>query len=385
MKRHVYSPRPNWQEKANDVGFTYYATPAEPDYGTNWNERVAYEFSGAEIDELESASEELHNRCMEAVDYVVNHPNEMHQLGIPPAYHELIKASWQRQDPNLYGRFDLAYDGKSPPKMLEYNADTPTMLIETSLMQWTWMQDQKPHSDQFNSVHEKLLERFGEIKVMMPRQRKLYFAGLEDKEEEIQTCIYLQDLAIQAGIETDFIDVNKIGYNNISHKFVDSANNTIDFCFKLYPWEWMFNEEFGQHVLKDSTGWLEPVWKSILSNKGILGVLWKLFPNHPNLLAASSNLKDLSVSNYVSKPFLSREGANIKWYENNVLAKQTEGVYADGKQIYQETATNMFTQDGHYAVIGSWIIGHKPAGIIIRDHNDTIIHDRSDVVPHWFS
>jgi glutathionylspermidine synthase len=36
----------------------------------------------------------------------------------------------------LYGRFDLAYRGDGPPKLLEYNADTPTALFEAAVVQW---------------------------------------------------------------------------------------------------------------------------------------------------------------------------------------------------------------------------------------------------------
>lgn len=383
MKRHEIVPRSDWQASADEIGFTYYATAADPDYGTNWNESCAYEFTAAEVDEIESATEELHARCLDAVDYVVKHPEVMTELGIPTSCHSYVQHTWNNQHPSLYGRFDLAYDGKTPPKMLEYNADTPTMLIESAVMQWTWLQAVKPTADQFNSVHEKLLEEFSSIKSMMPKDAGIYFAGLEDKEEERQTCRYLQDLATQAGIFTAFINLKDIGYDSTARQFVDMQNYPINFCFKLYPWEWIFVEEFGKGVVEDSVGWLEPAWKSILSNKGILPILWKLFPNHPNLLKSSFSAEDFGDEAHVAKPFLSREGQNIQWFKNKTLVEATDGVYNNGKFVYQEAA-NLFNQNGHYAVIGSWIVGQRSAGIIVRDNPSKIVHDRSDVVPHWF-
>jgi glutathionylspermidine synthase len=113
---------------------------------------VVYEFTAAEVDELEAATEELHARCLDAVEYISGDANIMRGIGIPDHYHAYIRRSWERRDPSLYGRFDLAYDGLSPPKMMEYNADTPTMVIETALAQWFWLQDTMEGADQFNSV-----------------------------------------------------------------------------------------------------------------------------------------------------------------------------------------------------------------------------------------
>ena len=58
-------------------------------------------------------------------------------------------------------------------------------------------------------------------------------------------------------------------------------NQPLGAVFKLYPWEWMVREEFGKHLGAASTLWIEPPWKMPLSNKGILPVLWKLYPRHP--------------------------------------------------------------------------------------------------------
>lgn len=72
--------------------------------------------------------------------------------------------SWNEEPPAIYGRFDLAYDGIHPPKLLEYNADTPTALLEASVVQWYWLQDVFPKDDQFNSIHEHLVAKWKELK-----------------------------------------------------------------------------------------------------------------------------------------------------------------------------------------------------------------------------
>jgi glutathionylspermidine synthase len=382
VKRHVIAPRPNWRERAEEVGFTYHTSgkPSESGDGTYWDESVAYEFTSAEIDELEAATEEVHARCLDAVDRVFSDRPLMKRMGIPEAYHDYIQWSWARNDPTLYGRFDFAYDGKTPPKMLEYNADTPTMIIESAMMQWFWLQDQRRGADQFNSLHEKLLERFGEIRTQMTPGERFYFAGFRDNEEESQTCRYLQDLATQAGMDAHFIDLGEIGWLN--NQFVDLEDRPIKYWFKLYPWEWMFTDEFGEHTRQDVSGIVEPIWKCVLSNKGILPVLHEMFPNHPNILPAHWDDTRLKSGSYVSKPMLSREGANITVFEQGKEVARTDGKY-HGHKIYQERAS-LFQQDGHYAVIGSWVVGNQSAGIIVRDSGEEIVRDLSRVVPHWF-
>ncbi len=382
MRRHTMQARPNWRDRAEEVGFTFHTSgnPSQGGDGTYWDETVAYEFTSAEIDELEAATEEVHARCLDAVDRVFNDRELMTRMGIPADYHDYIQWSWARNDPTLYGRFDFAYDGKGPPKMLEYNADTPTMVIESAMMQWFWLQDERRGADQFNSLHERLTERFTEIRVLMPPGEPFYFAGFGDNEEERQTCVYLQDLATQAGLDARFINLGDIGWLN--NQFVDLEDRPIKYWFKLYPWEWMFSDEFGQHTRADVSGIVEPIWKCILSNKGILPVLHEMFPDHPNILPAYWTAAEAGGSDYVAKPMLSREGANISIVSNGREVASTDGKY-HGHRIYQQRA-RLFHQDGHHAVIGSWVVGNKPAGIIIRDSAREIVQDTSRVVPHWF-
>ena len=408
MKRHIIEPRKNWKEKAEEVGFTYHTcgSPSEDGDGTYWDESVAYEFSMAEIEELEEATEECQLRCLDVVDKIVNNSELMEKIGITSKYHSAIKRSFAQDDPSLYGRFDFAYNGEGSPKMLEYNADTPTMVIETALMQWFWLQDVKPGKDQFNSLHEKLIDQFKVIKNRMIPGEKFYFAGYEDSLEEYQTCTYFQDVATQAGLNCEFIELSQIGWNGTD--FTDLQENPMKYWFKLYPWEWMMADEFGDYAVKKSSGIVEPIWKAVLSNKGMLPILHEMFPNHPNILPASFTQESLPVSDldwfdfqsnasvdelekfasgslnpgsYVVKPMLSREGANIDLVQNGRITSKTSGKY-NGPRIYQKKA-DLFRSGESRAVIGSWVVGNSAAGMIIRDHDQDIVLDTSKVVPHW--
>ena len=340
---------------------------------------MAYEFTSEEIDKLYNATLEVHNRCLDLVNDICNkNPHKLDIMGIPKPYHNYIINTWNRGDPMLYGRFDFAFKGgDSEPKMLEYNADTPTMVIETALMQWFWLQDVKPGSDQFNSLHEHLLEQFKFLKTLI-KNESFYFACYTDNEEEYKTCQYFQDLATQAGVDAKIIDINQIGWDGA--KFVDMDNKHMKFWFKLYPWEWMLKDQFGINTIGDSSGIVEPCWKMLLSNKAMLPMLHELFPNHPNIPRASFTKFE---GDLVEKPFLSREGSNIKIIKDNKIVQETQGLYASDNVIYQEFAET-FNQDGFNAILGCWMVGNEPCGMIVRDHNQLIVQERSRVVPHYF-
>lgn len=371
------APRPGWQQKLESLGFSFHSQG-----GTYWNESACYQFSSQEVDHLEAVTAELHAMCLKAVDYVIGR-DLFSRLGIDERFAGLVKKSWERRDPSLYGRFDFSYDGQGEPKLLEYNADTPTSLLEASVAQWTWLEEVFPEHDQFNSIHEKLLEGFRAISMKMPVTATLYFACVKDQDEDFVTSEYLRDTAAQAKLFTKPIYIEDIGFSPETGKFYDLENQEIRFSFKLYPWEWLIRDEFGAHLLSESLQLFEPAWKMILSNKGILPVLWEMYPGHPNLLESHFEPNRLS-GNYVRKPIYSREGANITCHEGGTATLTTGGSYGTEGHIYQR-AKPLPDFDGNYAVVGSWVVNGQPAGIGIREDESPITGNTSRFVPHYFN
>jgi glutathionylspermidine synthase len=373
MKREILQPRPDWPAKVAALGLDFHTNDGEP----YWWEAACYAFSAAEIDVIEEATETLHGLCLKAVDRLLE-ASDLGRLDIPPAYWPWIAESWRRQDPDVYGRFDLAYDGVSPPKMLEYNADTPTALIEAAVVQWYWLEEVKPGCDQFNSLHEKLIDRWKELRERASRgghQTSLHLTGFFKELEDRRTVEYMQDVANQAGWSTTLLDIAEIGWNGSA--FTDLTETAIGFLFKLYPWEWMLREQFGAHLLRDLVGIVEPPWKMVLSNKAILPVLWEMFPGHPNLLPASHD-RGAIIGPCIEKPNHGREGNDVR-----LLGKDDAGNAHRG-QVYQALAP-LPVFDRWHALIGSWVIGGKAAGIGLREDRDPITRNTSRFVPHYFT
>jgi glutathionylspermidine synthase len=368
-------PRSNWQSKVAAAGLTWH-TPAGP----YWNESAFYEFTAQEIDMLESATNQLAEMALAAAQHMIDR-KLYSQLGIPESAVPLIENSWEHDVPSLYGRFDLAYCGANPPKLLEYNADTPTSLLEAAVTQWYWLEDTHPDCDQFNSIHERLIALWRELTPSLPGSRIDFFSA--DEEEDRMTAIYLLDTAQQAGLSGETFLAEEIGWNGAN--FTAPDGRPLTSVFKLYPWEWLIGEEFGKHISQSGVIWVEPAWKMLLSNKGLLPVMWELYPEHPNLLAAGWT--EPRTGSWVKKPLLSREGANITLHDRG-RDLCTEGNYGEEGFVYQDLA-QLESFDGKYPVIGSWVIGHEAggsaAGIGIRESDIPITTNLSQFVPHLFA
>lgn len=374
MIRDAITPRTDWQTKVEALGFRFHTVDGRP----YWNESACYRFGADEIDAIESATYGLDKLCLQAVEHVLDHPELLGAFAISPSWLDFLRASWDADEITIYGRFDLAYEEGQPPKLLEYNADTPTGLLEAAVVQWYWLKDVFPGEDQFNSIHERLIEAWKRYKTVMTG-KMMYFSSM-DEMEDFMTVTYLQDTAVQAGCDARYIQTEDIGWHARRQVFTDLDENEIRHIFKLYPWEWLLRDSFADRLSASSTKWLEPPWKMILSNKAILAVLWKLFPDHPNLLPASFAPMD---GPSVRKPVLAREGANIllKADDNSVI--QTGGPY--GPPYVYQRYHKLPDFAGSHPVIGSWMVNGYACGIGIREDDSLITGNLSRFVPHHFS
>jgi glutathionylspermidine synthase len=376
MKRIALPPRAHWQAKVEEIGLTFHTLDGE----LYWDESAAYEFTAPEIDQLESAANLLHELCLEAAQHIID--EELFDLmAIPPDAIPLILNSWNRDDFSLYGRFDLALTPGQPPKLLEYNADTPTSLVEAAVAQWYWLQEVRPRADQFNSIHEKLIEAWKKLGLS-----RAHLGGMREQLEDEQTVLYIADTAHQAGVRIKQTAIEDVGWDSARSAFVDLENEPISTYFKLFPWEWMWGSDYAPQLKLERCRFVEPIWKMLLSNKAILPILWKLFPNHPNLLPAAFSVDQLPAScrrDYVQKPKLSREGANVTICRDGQALSATAGEYGEEGYIYQARA-DLPEFNGNHPVLGLWIVDHTACGMGIREDRGLITGNRSRFVPHYF-
>lgn len=393
MDRLQFSPRPDWQPTVESQGFLWHSLgqKGEP----YWTETAAYHFTTGEIDEIEKATYALNSMCLEAVQYVVDNPDLFDTFEIYDWMRPVILDSWAKEEFTVFGRFDLSYDGRNPPKLLEYNADTPTGLLEQSVIQWNWLKDLSASgqivgrgADQFNSTHERLLEAWSRVLNHVPPGIMHFISlGPDVATEDFITVNYLRDTAMQAGWETDYLPLDKLGWKENDQTFRDEHDRVIQYLCKLYPWEWLVEEEIGGILQKTPREKLprffEAPWKALLSNKAILVLLSDMFPDSPYLLKASFDADDVGGT-YVKKPQFGREGANVTIYRNGAEAYATQGEYGDTDLwVYQEYAP-LPDFGGNRPVVGSWMVNGYATGVGIRESNGPVTGNFSRFVPHYF-
>jgi glutathionylspermidine synthase len=382
MLRLPSAERADWRQQAASLGFHFHTISGEP----YWDERAHYRFTLRQIEhDIEAPAAELESMCLEVVDRVCHDEELMRRLAIPEAFWDFVAESWNRGEPPLYGRMDFAYDGCAPAKLYEYNADTPTSLYEAAFFQWVWLEQARvfgqvpTDADQFNSIQEQLTEAFALSGIV----GHLHFASTEGHAEDRGTVAYLEDCARQAGVETAYVPLEQIGIDQ-NGRFSDQEDFVIETLFKLYPWEEVFAAPFAQHVAGSSTRWFEPPWKAILSNKGLLPLLWRFFPDHPNLLPAyfEDDAKEADfTAGYVRKPLFSREGANVEWRSVEGKDYSVRGPYgAEGYIVQALHPLPRFA--GSYSVLGTWLVRSVPVGLGIREDLTPVTRDTSRFLPH---
>ena len=378
MRRNPIVSRPDWRQKVEQAGLVFH-TEDDKQY---WNESAYYEFTAGEISELETATNECHRMCLVAVQHLID-TKAYAQFGLNQATIDAIEWSWEAEPPTLYGRFDFVYDGNHPPKMLEYNADTPTALLEAAVIQWKWLEELYPEKDQFNSIWEGLVEQWNWLKANHKILGNQIHFGHGDLWEDELTVAVLRDTAHEAGLATQSILMQDIGWDERRRWFVDLQGSRMWTVFKLYPWEWMVNEQFGQNALATlkECQWIEPIWKMLLSNKALLAVLWEMFPKSPYLLESHLD-GPRGMARYAKKALLGREGSNVEIF--GTTWEKREGPYAESGFVYQDYV-EIPNFDGNHPVIGSWIIGETARGIGIRETDGIITDNLARFVPHLFS
>src|SRR3954452_22733868 len=398
MQRRQLEPRADWVDIVAEQGLVYCWTE-RPD-GTlvpYWFESACYAFELEEVDRLERTATELWGLCIAAGDHMLSN-GWLDRIGGPAEARELVRRSWETEPPSLYGRFDLCYDGQAPAKLLEFNADTPTSLLEAAAIQWFWLEDRFPDADQWNSIHDRLVAKWRDIAQTWKPDGPIHVCWTEAEEsgEDMMNVGYIAETARQAGLDVVLLPIEELGWDYDHERFVDLEMAPIRMLFKLYPWEWALHDAFGMFALETlwidpvsqpdpymgrGTIWVEPIWKMLWSNKALLAALWEIAPGHPNLLPAYlDGPRDLV--DYAAKPLLGREGANVTLVQGGrVLTEGPDQEYGAEGFVHQGLAV-LPDFDGAHPVLGVWVVDGHPAGLGVRESDSLITNNLSRFVPH---
>jgi len=373
-----------------EIGFFWHTDPDNTPY-------VADEIVVINSDEADAyyeAVNELYEMFTEAGEYVIE--NELfHEIGIPFNLVEAVKMSWDNDVHwHLYGRFDLAggIDGK-PIKLIEFNADTPTSLFETSILQWAMLKlNDMEESHQFNNLYEALGDNFKRLITMEESVEdfderydgwKILFSSVRDNEEEESTVKLLQTIATEAGYETEFAYIDDVEFSGEEGVFYNDEN--YEYWFKLIPWEDIAIEEsdlamlLTQMMQNQKAIILNPAYTLMFQSKAFMKILWDLYPNHPLLLETSFD--PLEGKAQVEKRIFGREGANtVIVDENEKVMAETDGEYGEFGVVYQEYVELPTDDKGESYQAGVFFayegcgLSYRKGGLILDNYSKFVGH-----------
>jgi glutathionylspermidine synthase len=431
--------RPHWQRHIAENAYQVDAlSDAQQQY---WVESLpqpfAIQFECQEETAISAATETIWEMCVEFLDWFFTDLNpgdvdrRLAALQIRSAYWQAIKNSWDRTEPvedlSLCTRFDLAVTAEGQIKLLEINGDTPLLGAET-VYQWNWFVDYMHNhqhgkyplpidASQFNEFWDAIAGQWRRIVASYDlRQCGISFLVDENLEEDLEMAmqliqiltdevdpniytqiVYLRGLKDERGREIQRgLGLDDDGY------FVDHVNARIPVLWKMYDWSDLQNdmanagttEALANRLETGEVKIVEPLWKQVLSNKGVLAMMWEQFKDsdyRQYLLATyldtdnSYESTQLLLGMHVRKPMLGLEGVatSIESGFGSLEQKESFGYGAEGF-IVQEYIELPAAFGYHYA-IGSWAIDGEAAGIIIRGDTSKITGRHCLIIPHIVS
>ena len=376
-----------------ELGFTWHTD----EDGSKYVNDALVTLTSQEAEAYYNAGNDLYEMYVEAAEYVIEN-NLFFELGIPFNLIETIKKSWENDVHwHIYGRFDLAggIDGK-PIKLIEFNADTPTSLFETALLQWALLKHNKlDEAQQFNNLYEALKENFKRLITLFDDTElfeerydgwKILFSSLSGNEEEEATTKLLQQIATDAGFHTGFEFLENVHFD--AEGIYNAGGNQYEYWFKLFPWEDIAIDEpelatmLGEIMQNQKAIILNPAYTLLFQSKGMMKILCDLFPDSPYLLQTS--FEPLDGVKQVEKTCFGREGANTKIIDTDgSILEQVDGPYDNYKKVYQEYVD--FPKDSEGAKYQAGLFfAYEPCALSFRKGAE-ILDNMSKFVGHKLS
>jgi len=176
---------------------------------------------------------------------------------------------------------------------------------------------------------------------------------MRDSDEGQGNVDYLRDTATQPRGDAPFLYVDEIGWNGKTIRRSARERNQGDLQ-AVTRGSSCWRDQFGNNIASASTRWIEPAWRLLLSAKASSRCCGRCFRTIPICCRHSANLAAPGGPE-ITKPLFGREGANI-----TAPGLTTEGPYGGEGYVYQQWAP-LPSIDGHYPVIGGWIIAGQTA------------------------
>ncbi|KAF0111056.1 MAG: putative Glutathionylspermidine synthase [Rhodospirillaceae bacterium] len=381
MKRIPTVPRTDWRKDVSVYPYGLNAAAA----AEGWDESVYYEFSAEEIDRIESTANETHEMIQETVRRAIE-GYLLPLMGFAPETARRITSAWKAlhaasdSSTGLFGRLDFAYDGHDSLKLVGACYDGPGGLFAASIVQWNWLEVCFPEADQFNGLHEGLVERWEKMAVGRRDRWGVHLSTATPDAVREGELAYLAATAEAAGLKTTTLAIQDIGWDG-AH-FVDLENHPIAWLLKLYPWEAMIAEQFGEHLARAGIPVLDPLGWMPASNHALLAMLWETYPEHPNLCQAS--LSEIpETSDILRRSLFGLERPAERLTREGRVVADTGPVRHAGGHVSLAWPP-LFRQNDGGAILNAWMVGDSCLGMTVRESRTPVGWSDAAIVPHLF-
>jgi glutathionylspermidine synthase len=332
------------QDRLRDMGLEWFYGTSEWDYLSD----DLLVLSEDQVVAYQEASEECLDLISRATKHVIEQ-SKYAELGFNSRVAKLVEYSWNHKGHlHFLGRLDFAggLEGGGI-KLLEYNGDTCSMMPESSALQF----EQKMASGfagngQFNHIYQDIVKRFTELLDANPDKHPSLLLSHMGHPEDRLNIDFLYAAANDAGFEVvDISAIEQVVFSPDDGIFLekDSGYVKYDFWYKMLPWEYTVNQEpelydlLEQIIMNDLAIVVNPPYSMIYQSKGLLKLLYDLYPDSPYLLPTYSNPVRLRGRAFVEKPYFGLEGENIRIFDrNNEELESNTGDFGHNPMVYQE-------------------------------------------------
>jgi glutathionylspermidine synthase len=382
MELITLDPRPDLEHRLEGRGMTWFTGPKEP----TWCEHKAYVFTADEVARLETGANEILDMIPAAVERMIGDRRMLDRLGIPDDMRPYLTETWDRQDPDFYGRMDFGWDFASDPKLYEYNADTSACLWEGCVVEPEWWGEKgllqfPAGAAMWNDLFAELTRAFREVPLP---GGSILFTSPRGNDERMKGALAMAKAAKDADYTAHFAFLEDLAVNG--DYACDLSGNRARVLFKVYwAWEKLMRLPLGKALAASSVVCIEPFWKVLLQNKLFPAVLWDLHPGHPNLLETYAEddprAARLGNSGFARKTVFGREGSNVELMMTDGRAETTDGPYEATGWVRQKLHP-LPEVDGRHPMMGVWAVRGRACGLIIRESAGLITRNESPVVPN---
>lgn len=368
-------------------------------YGEEYALADVYAISRQDRDELACASERLGRVFARTVQVAQKADDELLRvLGIPEAAWNAVRLPGWEETTTVIGRFDFArtLDGW---KMLEYNSDTPTGIVEAfyvngEVCAQSGLAD--PNEGVELHLREALCRAIARYEGDGYSIDRIVFSALDWHEEDAGTTKYLLRVS---GLNARFVPLSalRVHKDRLCVQESDGRQTPIDVWYRLHALETLAYEKAadgyptGAHVLdliaRKKLAVINPPGAFLAQAKGMQALIWSLYEAEEFFDACDREtigryMLPTYFENpfhgreaYAAKPIFGREGSGVTLYdaEGRQIESNEEPYYSAQPMIYQKFASletvKVETEKGPYEgslLWGSFLIGGRASAVIAR-------------------